>query len=138
MTRRRAALLLAATVVTGSALSGCGADGRVDAAREVARQYEEAVKGGDAEAVCRLLAPVTRQAAMDESGTCAKAVSEAQLDDPGTVGTPQVWGRSAMVRFDRGAGSTVFLTDADGRWQLTAVGCTEQPDAPATCELEAG
>ena len=116
-------------------VAACGApSSTVDDASRAGAQLQRAVASHDAGAVCRLLTPATSQSlAQDES--CASAVSGLDLSDPGPVRSAQVWGSNALITYDQDA---AFLTLANGRWLVTAAGCSLHQESPADCDLEAG
>ncbi|MGH2982204.1 MAG: hypothetical protein ACRDKV_09220 [Solirubrobacterales bacterium] len=89
---RRASVSIAVAAVCAAVVSGCGDDDedpQVDAVAETYTTYIEAVKDGDGEAACRLLAPELRRTVADsialgtreelKGATCEQAVSQGTL-----------------------------------------------------------
>ncbi|MFF4364793.1 hypothetical protein [Streptomyces sp. NPDC001594] len=130
------AALLAVAAVVG--LGGCGAPGpRADDAVSAARAFESALGTLRFGQACALLAPQTRQelAAGEE---CARALAKERLPaaaGEASGGTAQVYGRQAMVRV---GGDTLFLSQFDRGWKVTAAGCTARPELPYDCRVKGG
>jgi hypothetical protein len=123
--RGSAALGLAALVLTG-----CASAQEPEVTR-VATAFEN--PSGNPEARCDLLAPATLKAfEKDQTSPCSDAVAQLSLDG-GTVTSVEVWGGDAQVRM---SGDTVFLTETDAGWRITAASCTSQGEAPYDCEVE--
>jgi hypothetical protein len=111
-------------------LGGC-AGLETDAVETVARAFEDSA--GDPAQRCELLAPATRAALeSDESAPCADALEQIPLRG-GTVESVEVWGGDAQVRL---SGDTVFLTETDAGWRVTAAACRSRGEAPYDCEVE--
>jgi hypothetical protein len=121
------ALGLAALLVTG-----CASTQRPEVQR-VATAFEDA--GGDAQARCQLLTPKALAALeKSQSGSCADAIGQLPLQG-GDVRSVQVWGGDAQVRL---AGDTLFLTETQAGWKVSAAACRPNTDAPYDCEVHAG
>ncbi|GII87936.1 hypothetical protein Ssi03_59260 [Sphaerisporangium siamense] len=154
---------MAAVVGAGmvAALAGC-ASGQEAGVVSAADRFVAAVRGGQGEAACALLAPDTAEAvAFDEETGCAEAILKVDLpegkagssggstkvgssgggaepngeDGPsaGVRGAAQVWGREAQVRV---AGDTLFLHRFSQGWLVRAAGCTPQGEKPYLCKVE--
>jgi hypothetical protein len=122
--------LLAATGCTALLLSGCASASEPDVSR-VATAFEN--PSGNPQQRCDLLAPATRQALeSDVSAPCSDALPQVPLAG-GTVTSVQVWGGGAQVRL---SGDTVFLTETDTGWRVTAAACEPRGDAPYDCQVE--
>jgi hypothetical protein len=123
--RGGAAMGLAALVLTG-----CASAQEPEVTR-VATAFEN--PSGNPEARCDLLAPATLKAfEKDQTSACSDAVAQLSLDG-GTVTSVEVWGGDAQVRM---SGDTVFLTETDAGWRITAASCTSRGEAPYDCEVE--
>jgi hypothetical protein len=127
-----------AAVVGATALTACGppAD-TVQRLSAAAASFSTAVGDQDGSAVCALLTEDAARSVEQGSTGCAAAVGQLGLPDPGAVTSTQIWGRDALVTY-AGSGADAFWTEVDGVWRVTAAGCTQKPDAPADCDLEAG
>ncbi|MGY1703810.1 hypothetical protein ACI79C_04485 [Geodermatophilus sp. SYSU D00697] len=123
-------LVVAAGLAAATLLSGC-ASLETDDVSTVARAFEDA--SGDPEQRCELLAPATRAALeSDESAPCADALDQIPLQG-GTLEAVEVWSGNAQVRL---SGDTVFLTETDAGWRVTAAACRPRGEAPYDCEVE--
>jgi hypothetical protein len=111
-------------------LGGC-ASLETDDVSAVATAFEDA--SGDLAQRCESLAPATRAALeSDASAPCADALEQIPLRG-GAVESVEVWGRDAQVRLD---GDTVFLTETDAGWRVTAAACQRRGEAPYDCGVE--
>ncbi|GII66064.1 hypothetical protein Skr01_61490 [Sphaerisporangium krabiense] len=149
----RRAVLVVGVVGMGlvAALTGC-ASGQEAGVASAADRFVAAVRGGQGEAACALLAPDTAEAvASDEETGCAAAILKADLPEgkagssggsaepsegapsAGADGAAQVWGREAQVRV---AGDTLFLHRFSKGWLVRAAGCTSQGEKPYRCKVE--
>ncbi|MFF0558891.1 hypothetical protein [Streptomyces sp. NPDC004266] len=132
---RRVPLLLgvAAAVV---ALSACGASqARRDGATRAGRFFEESLGSGNFRVACELLAPESRdQLEEEEKKPCAQALASQDLPRGGGVRGVDVHGRQALLRLH---GDTLFLSQFDEGWRVTAAGCAPEPgDTPYSCVLK--
>ncbi|WP_158717878.1 hypothetical protein [Streptomyces sp. NRRL F-2664] len=127
----------AAAGLAAAVLAGCGASAvRVDGARQAVRVFEAALASHDYAAACAVLAPVTRsQLEQDEKQPCAQALGGQELPVSAAIGTPEVYGRQALVR---AGGETLFLSQFTGGWRVVAAGCTPQGEAPYRCLVKGG
>ncbi|ARX88330.1 hypothetical protein SMD44_07817 [Streptomyces alboflavus] len=117
------------------AVSGCGTvDGRREAARAAVARFEQAVRTGDAAALCGALAPGTREE-LEQSGqaTCAAAVLGEDLPHGGAGRHVDVHGRQARVVLEK---DTVFLSQFPDGWKVVAAGCLPQGDRPYRCSVK--
>jgi hypothetical protein len=123
-------------VTSVGALVGCSGSSTAAAPRAAAEAFERALTAGDGTAACRLLAPDTRSAVVQNAdGPCPHGLGEERLPPADHVLSTEVWGRAAQVRLD---GDTVFLSRFPGGWKVLAAGCTSRPEAPYDCKLAAG
>ena len=122
--------LAAAGLVAAGLLAGCASLEEADAG-QVALEFEDA--GAEPARRCALLAPTTRETLeSDESAPCTDAITQLPLPG-GVVRSVEVWGGQAQVRL---SGDTVFLTETDAGWRVTAAGCEPRGEAPYDCEVE--
>ena len=136
---RRRVRIIAASVLCCliGGLAGCGSVGRrSDAASDAAVRFLDAVSAGDGEAACALLAPDAVEEVERSSGqTCAQAVTDEDLPEPGTVTGADVYGQWALVRL---SGQAVFLAMFPGGWRVVAAGCQSRGERPYDCVVDGG
>jgi hypothetical protein len=126
--RRRSILAGAGAVAV--LLSGCASASEPDVVR-VATQFSD--PSGDPQARCELLAPATLEKFESDASTpCTEAIGSVPLSG-GVVHRVEIWGGDAQVRI---AGDTLFLTETDAGWRVTAAGCQPRGQAPYDCEVE--
>ncbi|WP_327010615.1 hypothetical protein OHA72_27100 [Dactylosporangium sp. NBC_01737] len=117
--------------------AGC-ADSRPrrDAVGDTAVLLLTAARDGDGAAACAVLAPDT-VSALEQSAnaSCADAIVEEDLPEPGTVRHVRVYGQRAQVVLDD---DTVFLAAFPGGWRVVAAGCQPQGERPYDCVLQEG
>ncbi|MFK3730196.1 hypothetical protein ACI2LJ_08035 [Streptomyces sp. NPDC088090] len=133
-TLRRAACALPAVLL----LCGCGASAaREDGATDAGRRFAAAVSAGDYRTGCELLAPETReQIEEDAQGPCGPGLREAGLPPAGAPRGVDVYGREALLRM---TADTLFLSQFDDGWLVTAAGCEEgSGDEPYRCSVQGG
>jgi len=112
------------------ALSGCSS-GHEDAVATVARDYFGALRSGDGQTACDLLAPETRsELEQSAKAPCPEALLGEAVAQPGARGPVSVFGTMAEVRYDD---DTVFLAEFDDGWRVMASACTERPGRPYDC-----
>lgn len=137
----RTPLALAAVVLTAvgviAVAAGCSSL-QPDAAEatQVVQQFGTALRDGDGEEICELLAPETVEEVEQETQSdCADAITEQGLPhlDPETVSEVRAYGRAAQARMDI---DTIFLTRSGSSWKITAAGCAPRSDAPYDCLVE--
>ncbi|WP_031007976.1 hypothetical protein [Streptomyces sp. NRRL F-5727] len=120
-------------------LGGCGASAaREDGATEAGRRFAAALAAGDYRAGCALLAPETREQVEEDGRTpCALGLREAGLPPAGLARGVDVYGREALLRM---TADTLFLSQFDAGWLVTAAGCEEQAteDEPYRCAVKGG
>ncbi|AEE46216.1 hypothetical protein [Cellulomonas fimi] len=138
-TARGAALLLATLLVTPCA--ACAGTARTADARDVVRDFYDAVDAGDGARACALLTPgVVETVEEDEGVACAEALVDGDLADllrsraPATDAQVTRAGGEAQVRT---ALDTVFLTASGTSWLVSAASCDPRPPRPYDCDLEA-
>ena len=108
-------------------LSGCAAqDARADAMAAAGR-FLDAVARSDTRTACALLTPRTRE---ELGRPCARSLPTDGLG--GRIESAETWSDQAAVR--TGAG-TLFLTEFDAGWLVSAAGCEPNGDAPYRCVL---
>jgi hypothetical protein len=126
---------LAACLVFGVALSGCGtAAGQRDATAS-AQRFEQALRANDGAAACReLSSDVTSSLESSEKKPCDQAILAAGLKPASGVEGVTVWETGAQVKL---GGDTLFLDETDEGWKISAAGCklTTQ-DQPYDCDLK--
>lgn len=117
-------------------LCACGApQARQDGAVRAGRAFEDALAAGAYGAACELLAPESREQ-LEEDGKqpCARALPSQGLPRGGGAARVDVHGRQALLRLD---GETLFLSQFDDGWRVTAAGCVpEGGDEPYRCALK--
>jgi uncharacterized protein YceK len=119
-----------------AALSGCGASAaRKDGASDAGRRFAAALAAQDYRTGCALLAPETReQVEEDAKGPCGPALRDLDLPVSGAARGVEVYGRDALLRL---TGDTLFLSQFDAGWKVTAAGCLPQAeDEPYRCSLK--
>src|SRR5215204_6092991 len=120
-----------AVLVLAAGLSGCGS-AQEPAVQRVATAFED--PAGDPGARCDLLAPKALEALeQDQSEPCDEAIQQLPLGG-GDVKSVEVWGGDAQVRMD---GDTLFLTETNAGWRVTAAACQPNGEAPYDCEVAA-
>jgi ketosteroid isomerase-like protein len=125
--------VLAVVGIAVAMCGGCGVTPGTDPVARTADAWLTAVRAKDTAALCRLVTPAAARSAETGDETCAQALGDLDLPGAGPVGTIQVWSDRAQVK---AGGDTLFLTEVDGRWQVSAAGCTAQADRPYDCDLE--
>jgi hypothetical protein len=117
--------------------AGC-ADSRPrrDAVADTAVLLLTAARDGDGTAACAVLAPDT-VSALEQSAnaSCAAAIVDEDLPEPGTARHVRVYGQWAQVVLDD---DTVFLAAFPGGWRVVAAGCQPGAERPYDCVLQGG
>ena len=127
--RRRATLpLLLAAGCLSLGLAGCSSASEPEV-QKVAAVFENPAV--DPQSRCDLLAPMTREV-VQESSPCAGALRQLPFRG-GAVRSVQVWGGGAQAKV---GSDTVFLTQTDAGWKVTAALCKPRGDAPYECQVE--
>ena len=80
---------------------------------------------------CALLAPKTLEV-VEESSPCTDALQQLPFQG-GDVRSVQVWGGGAQAKV---GSDTVFLTETDAGWKVTAALCQPRGEAPYDCQVE--
>jgi uncharacterized protein YceK len=129
-------LLPAATAAGLLLLSGCASvTERESAASRAVERFEAALRSGQAERACAVLAPGTVEELEDSAKmACPAALSEAEVPAGGAAERVDVYGRQARVvlRHD-----TLFLSTFPDGWRITAAGCEPRTGGlPYTCEVK--
>jgi ketosteroid isomerase-like protein len=127
------ARVLAAAGVAVVVCSGCGVTPGTGAVTRTADAWLAAARARDAAALCRLVTPAAAQSAETGDETCVQALADLDFPGTGRVGAVQVWSDRAQVK---AGGDTLFLTEVDGGWRVSAAGCTAEADGPDDCDLE--
>ncbi|QES09696.1 hypothetical protein DEJ44_31400 [Streptomyces venezuelae] len=133
---RRPVRPLAGVLLAAALLSGCGASAaREDGASRAGRLFTTALAADDLRAGCELLAPETReQVESDAKGPCGPALRSLDLPKAGAQLGVEVYGRQALLRMRN---DTLFLSQFDDGWKVTAAGCVPQAeDEPYQCALK--
>jgi hypothetical protein len=132
MRRATPAILLAL------ALAGCGQSDDRTTVRAVTERFYNAYEAKQGDVACATIASETRkQLERDESEPCPEAIGTIELSG-GAITNVAVQMTNAKV--DLVGGESVFLSQEQPGWRITALGCraTETPtDTPLDCELEA-
>ena len=82
------------------------------------------------------LAPETAAEVEESAGkSCAEAILQEDLLEPGSVVGSDVYGQWAQVRF---SGDTVFLAMFGDGWRVVAAGCTPRGQRPYDCVIQGG
>jgi hypothetical protein len=98
------------------------------------RRHRRAPPDRRAGGVCAILAPDTRAAVAESSGTTgAQAITDAGLPPPGAVRTVDVYGQWARVVTEQ---DTLFLAAFGDGWQVVAAGCRSRGERPYDCRVE--
>jgi hypothetical protein len=122
--------LLAGAGTLAVLLTGCASASEPDVSK-VATAFAD--PSGDPQARCALLAPATLATfESDSSAACADAIADVPLQG-GEVSSVEIWGGNAQVRL---GGDTLFLTQTDAGWRVTAAGCESRGEAPYDCEVD--
>lgn len=123
----------ASVVMVFLLLTGCS----TDAARQEVADAAGRFVGAPAAAACSLLAPETRKAMEQESGSeCPVALTEAGLPSSSGPVRVEIAAESAQVQF---TDQTLFLARFPEGWLVTAAGCHRQdpdPAVPYRCEVK--
>ena len=131
----RTALVVAAVAL----LTGC-ADGQAAEVERSAAAFGAALRSGQADSACSMLAPLTRQELESSQGQpCAAALPSAELLIPSGLRSLDRFGREARVVVEDpdGNSDTWFLSRFDGRWLVVASGCRPRGGRlPYACDVE--
>jgi hypothetical protein len=110
-------------------LAGCADKTGEQDASGVAARFLDATGRGDTRAACALLTPRVREDLLVSGGqSCEQSLPVDRLR--GTVTEADVWSDWAQVNTD---GGSVFLTEYESGWLVTAAGCQPNGDAPYHC-----
>jgi hypothetical protein len=109
-------------------LAGCSSAAQPEVEKVAATFENPAV---DARSRCDLLAPTTRDS-VEQSSPCAAVLTQLPFQG-GHVRSVQVWGGGAQAKV---GGDTVFLTETDSGWKVTAALCQPRGEAPYQCQVE--
>jgi len=126
--RRRVVLALVTAIGLAGMLSGCGSAAQPEV-EKVAAAFEN--PSADPGSRCALLAPATRES-FEQSAPCTDAIGQLPFQG-GDVHGVQVWGGGAQAKV---GGDTVFLTETDSGWKVTAALCQPRGEAPYDCEVD--
>jgi hypothetical protein len=120
------------------ALAGCGQSDDRATVRAVTERFFNAYEANQGAVACATMATETRkQLESEESRPCPEAIGSIELSG-GAISHVSVQLTSAKV--DLADGESLFLSQEQPGWRITALGCrpTESPtDTPLDCELEA-
>jgi hypothetical protein len=109
-------------------LSGCSSASRPEV-EKVAAAFENPT--ADPQSRCALLAPATREV-FEQSAPCTDAIGQLPFQG-GDVRSVQIWGGGAQAKV---GADTVFLTQTDAGWKVTAALCQPRGEAPYDCEVD--
>ena len=125
---------VAGLLIAVALLGACSTrDSDAAAAAEVAVHFYDAFTTQDGASACDALAPETaHEVEKSAKAPCATALLDEELPEAGTVTGSEVYGNEARVAL---AGDTVFLSDFNGIWKVTAAGCSERPELPHDCQI---
>jgi hypothetical protein len=119
------------------ALAGCGQSDDRAAVRAVTERFYNAYDAKQGAVACSTIASETRkQLESEESEPCPDAVGSLEVSG-GPILKVAVVMTNAKV--DLAGGESVFLSEEQPGWRITALGCrpTKTPtDTPFDCELE--
>lgn len=116
--------------VCAALLTGCASEAGERDASTVAVQFVRAAGAGDTPTACALLTPKARDDLVASEGRpCAESLPADRLG-AGPVRGVDVWSDQAQVTTDAG---TVFLTEFDDGWLVSAAGCRPNGAAPYLC-----
>jgi hypothetical protein len=119
------------------ALAGCGQSDDRAAVRAVTERFYNAYDAKQGAVACSTIASETRkQLESEESEPCPDAVGSLEVSG-GPILKVAVEMTNAKV--DLASGESVFLSEEQPGWRITALGCrpTKTPtDTPFDCELE--
>jgi hypothetical protein len=116
-------------VLIAAVLAGCANQTGEREASGLASRFLDATGRGDTQAACTLLTPrVREELAVSDGQPCEESLPADRLR--GSVTEADVWSDWARVSTD---GGTIFLTEFDSGWLVTAAGCEPNGDAPYRC-----
>jgi hypothetical protein len=135
---RRAPFLVASLVVAALGAAGCGQSDDRATVRAATQRFLSAYKADEGETACAALSQDTRkELEREESQPCPEAISGVKIDG-GAITKVHVQLTSAKV--DLATGESVFLSQQQAGWRITALGCRSAGSpttTPFDCELEA-
>jgi hypothetical protein len=111
------------------ALAGCASASQRDVVKTATAFEDPSVAP---QTRCALLAPATLST-VQQSSPCSEAIGHLPLQG-GPVRSVQVWGGGAQVKL---GSDTVFLTQTDAGWKVTAALCQPRGEAPYDCQVDA-
>jgi len=118
-------------VACAAVLAGCASQTSRDEAMTAATRFLDAVSRSDTTAACALLTPRVRDdLAVSEGQPCGEALPTDRLE--ATVETADTWSDQALVNTD---GGSLFLTEFDAGWLVSAAGCDPEEDTPYHCVI---
>jgi hypothetical protein len=109
-------------------LAGCSSASQPEV-EKVAAAFEN--PSGNPQSRCDLLAPTTLES-VEQDSPCTDALSQLPFQG-GDVSAVQVWGGGAQAKV---GSDTVFLTQTDKGWKVTAALCRPRGEAPYDCQVE--
>jgi hypothetical protein len=120
------------------ALAGCGQSDDRAAVRAVTERFYNAYEAEQGDVACATIASETsQQLESDKSEPCPEAITSVDLAG-GAITKVVVQMTNAKV--DLATGESVFLSQEQPGWRITALGCRSAgspTDTPFDCELEA-
>jgi hypothetical protein len=116
-------------LVCVAVLGSCASQSGQQDAASVATRFLDAAGRGDTEAACALLTPRTREdLAVSDGQPCEQSLPADRLG--GSVKQVDTWSDWAQVSTED---SSVFLTEFNSGWLVSAAGCRPNGDAPYHC-----
>lgn len=116
-------------MVCAAVLASCASQSGQQDAASVAARFLDAAGRGDTEAACALLTPRTREdLAVSDGQPCEQSLPTDRLG--GSVEQADTWSDWAQVTTED---SSVFLTEFNSGWLVSAAGCQPNADAPYHC-----
>jgi len=128
MRRRMSLVVLAAGGCLTALLAGCSSAAQPEV-EKAAAAFEN--PNADAASRCDLLAPATREV-VEQSSPCTDAIGQLPFQG-GDVSAVEIWGGGAQAKV---GSDTVFLTETNAGWKVTAALCQPRGEAPYDCEVD--
>lgn len=122
-------------VLSVAVLSGCS--GRDTAAPErTVTAFARAISASDGERACAFLSVEVSSTVAESTGMpCPAAVLRADLPDPSSVRSAELYGHQAFVTTGT---DTLFLSEFPDGWKIIGAGCEPRGDKPYDCAISGG
>ncbi len=122
----------ATALVLLAVLCGCAGASRGNV-EQAAQSFIEATASGNAAQACDRISPeAVRMLERTAKARCAQALRGLQLPGSSAVHGADVFGGNARVITDA---DTLFLSEYDDGWRVTAAGCQDLEESPYACLL---